>query len=119
MVNWDGYYIDTKFKHRDFSMFGNEHFMSILIKMDPSESQHYSDLVLSISQQGYKNHKEILDKLEKGDHLTFRAKVKTLGDEFRLHHLHLVDGSFEDQSMTDTGKTKDLDHIVIKESHLP
>jgi hypothetical protein len=53
IINWDGYYIDTKTKHKDFSMFGDEHFMSILVKMDPSESENFADIVLSISQEGY------------------------------------------------------------------
>lgn len=116
VVDWDGYYIETKFKHRDFSMFGNEHYMSILIKMDPSESDHFADIVLSISQEGYKNHKSVLDGMEKGDHLTFKAKIKTMGNEFKLHHLHMVDGSFDNPSVTDTGHTKDLDHIQVLES---
>ena len=49
IVDWDGYYIDTKYKHRDMSMFGNNHHMSILVKMDPSESDNFADIVLSIS----------------------------------------------------------------------
>ena len=49
IINWDGFYIDTKQKSRDYSMFGNDHFMSILVKMDPSESENFADIVLSIS----------------------------------------------------------------------
>lgn len=49
IVDWDGYYIDTKYKHKSFSILGSEYFMSILIKMDPSESEDFADLVLSIS----------------------------------------------------------------------
>jgi hypothetical protein len=116
IVNWDGYYIDTKQKHRDYSMFGNEHFMSILVKMDPSESENFADIVLSISQEGYKNNKETLDKLVKGDHLNFKAKIKTMGNEFKLHHLHLAE---EADAVDDTGHTKDLDHIEIHASRLP
>mmetsp|Transcript_13935 Transcript_13935/g.23699 ORF Transcript_13935/g.23699 Transcript_13935/m.23699 type:complete len:269 (-) Transcript_13935:27-833(-) len=119
VVDWDGYYIDTKFKHREFSMFGNDHFMSILVKMDPSESENFADLVLSISQEGYRNHKNTLDNLQKGDHLTFKAKFKSMGNEFKLHHLHLLDGSPKDPQLFDTGHTKDLDHISIHESKLP
>ena len=49
IVDWDGYYIDTKYKHKSYSFIGSEFFMSILIKMDPSESDNYADIVLSIS----------------------------------------------------------------------
>lgn len=49
VVDWDGYYIDTKYKHKTYSILGSEYFMSILIKMDPSESEDFADVVLSIS----------------------------------------------------------------------
>ena len=97
-------------------MFGNEHFMSLLVKMDPSESENFADIVLSISQESYKNNKETLDKLNKGDHLTFKAIIKKMGNEFKLHHLHLLD---EAEAVIDTGHTKDLDHIEIHMSKLP
>ena len=97
-------------------MFGNEHFMSILIKMDPSESENFADIVLSISQEGYQNNKQTLDALNKGDHLIFKAKIKTMGNEFKLHHLHMTD---DNTSITDTGHTKDLDHVEIQASRLP
>jgi hypothetical protein len=57
-----------------------------------------------------------LDELEKGDHLKFRAKIKTMGNEFKLHHLHLLDGTPEDASIIDTGRTEDYDHIQVHES---
>ena len=85
--------------------------MTILVKMDPSESEKFADLVLSIGQESYKNNKETLDKLVKGDHLNFKAKIKTMGNEFKLHHLHLSD---EAGSVEDTGHTKDLENIEIK-----
>ena len=116
VINWDGFYIDTKQKSRDYSMFGNDHFMSILVKMDPSESESFADIVLSISQESYKNNKETLDKLNKGDHLIFKAKIKTMGNEFKMHHLHLLE---EPEAVVDTGHTKDLDHIEIHMSRLP
>ena len=87
--------------------------MSILIKMDPSESENFADIVLSISQEAYKNNKDVLDSLEKGDHLVFRAKMKTMGNEFKLHHLKLLEGDMNTKTIKDSGHTKDLDHISI------
>lgn len=113
IVDWDGYYIDTKYKHKTYSMIGSEYFMSILIKMDPSESENFADIVLSISQEAYKNNKDVLDSLEKGDHLVFRAKMKTMGNEFKLHHLKLLEGDMNTKTIKDSGHTKDLDHISI------
>jgi len=94
-------------------LFGNNNYMSILIKMDPSESDNFADIVLSIGQDGYNNNKKAIDGMVKGDHLKFRAKIKTMGNEFKLHHLHLMDGTPDKKTFEDTGHTKDLDHIVI------
>ena len=101
------------------NMFANNNYMSILVKMDPSESENFADIVLSISQEGYKNNKKALDGLVKGDHLKFKAKIKTMGNEFKLHHLHLMDGEPGSTTLEDTGHTKDLEHIKIQESKLP
>ena len=49
IVEWDGYYIDTKMKRQQMNMFANNNYMSILVKMDPSESENFADIVLSIS----------------------------------------------------------------------
>jgi len=119
IVDWDGYYIDTKYKHKNYSWIGSEYFMSILIKMDPSESENFADVVLSISQEAYKNNKDVLDSLEKGDHLVFRAKMKTMGNEFKLHHLKLLEGDMNTKTIKDSGHTKDLSHISIQDTRIP
>ena len=119
VVDWDGYYIDTKYKHRTYSVFGSEYFMSILIKMDPSESEDFADLVLSISQDAYKANKEVLDGLEKGDHLVFKARLRTMGNEFKLHHLKLLEGDGDTKTLKDSGHTKDLEHIKVQDTRIP
>ena len=118
IVDWDGYYIDTKYKHKTYSIIGSEYFMSILIKMDPSESESFADVVLSISQEAYKHNKDVLDALEKGDHLVFKAKMKTMGNEFKLHHLKLLEGDINTKTIKDSGHTKDLDHISIQDTRI-
>lgn len=55
----------------------------------------------------------------KGDHLVFTAKIKKMGNEFKLHHLHLEDGTPDEATIVDTGHTKDLEHIEVHESRLP
>lgn len=100
-------------------MFGNDHFMTIVVKMEPSESENYADIVLSISQEGFKNNKAVLDGLIKGDHLMFKAIPRTMGNEYKLHHLHLIDGSPDSPSILDTGHDKELDHISVQETRLP
>lgn len=48
-------------------MFGSDHYLSILIKMKPSESAIFADLVLSISSDLYYKKKDMFDGLKKGD----------------------------------------------------
>ena len=57
----------------------------------PSESAMYPDLVLSISSELLNDKRKDISSLVKGDEIKFRAKVMTLGNEFKMHHLHAVD----------------------------
>ena len=114
VVQWDGYYIETK--RRRGGGFGGTAEMSILIKMDPSESDSFADILLQISEEAYKKNKDVIDILKKGDHVNFRAKMKTMGNEFKLHHLRLMP---ETGSIEDTGQTENYDHISVHESKLP
>lgn len=45
--------------------------MSLLVKMSPSESQVFPDLVLSLSTSFYNDNKSMLTKLRKGDGIDF------------------------------------------------
>ena len=90
--------------------------MSILIKMDPSESDNFADILLTINQASYKANKDVLDKLEKGDHLVFKAKLHAMGSEYKLHHLKLLE---KPNSVVDSGHTKDLDHIQVHDTRIP
>ena len=90
--------------------------MSILVKMNPSESDNFADIVLQISSLAYQNNEDALKSLTKGDHLKFRAKIRAMGNEFRLHHLRLES---DVGSMEDTGQTEDYDHISVADTKLP
>jgi hypothetical protein len=80
--------------------------------MMPSESALYPDLVLSISSELLTERKQDIHSLVKGDELKFRAKIMTLGNEFKMHHLHAID-------LEKTGGFKELNKIIIRESALP
>ena len=118
-MNWDGYYIDTKYKKNEYSMFDSNNFMSILVKMEPSESDNFADIVLTITQKAFKQNQEVLNKLQKGDHLYFKGKILSMGNEFKLHHLSLSEGEENEKTLIDSGHTKDLDHIEVHETRLP
>ena len=112
IVNWDGYFID--FKGKINSAYGT-HGMSILIKMNPSESETFADIVLSISRSTYSKNKQVIDSLKQGDHVNFKASMVSMGNEFKLHHLRLDD---DDNSIEDTGQTEDYKHIQIQTSEI-
>jgi len=72
----------------------------------------YPDLVLSVSSDLLKKRKSLFDSLRKGEEIKFEAKIMTLGNEFKMHHLHAVD-------IERTGEFKELNEIVVRESALP
>ena len=54
----------------------------------------------------------MFDGLQKGDELQFTATLVGLGNEFKMHHLHV-------KELMTTGNRKEIDDITIIESHLP
>lgn len=89
IVSWSGYYAEVKAKQQSsFNLFNNDHHLSILVKMSPTESQIFADLVLSVSSNYYYENKEMLDSLKKGDGIDFKAVLVGQGTEFKMHHLH-------------------------------
>ena len=53
MVTWTGVFAEAKPKKSSMFFFGNDHYLSLLVKMQPSESAIFADLVLSVSQEAY------------------------------------------------------------------
>lgn len=68
--------------------FASDHALNVLVKMSPTESSIYPDLVLSISSELLARRKQVFDTLKKGDEIKFEAKIMSLGNEFKMHHLH-------------------------------
>ena len=72
--------------------------------MSPSESVILPDLALSVGTALYDSNLDLFNStdikvpshyrrppLKKGDEILFRARFVTLGDEFKMHHLHLLE----------------------------
>ena len=112
VVNWSGYFAEVKAKQTPLFFFSNEHHLSVLVKMSPSESAIFADLVLSISTDVYNTNKSMFDGLRKGDGLDFEGVLVGLGNEFKMHHLHA-------KSVSRNNTFKELDEIVVRESALP
>jgi hypothetical protein len=56
--------------------------------MAPSESLLYPDLVLSVPTKLYNEQRSLIQSLKRGEQIAFKAKVMSLGNEFKMHHLH-------------------------------
>jgi hypothetical protein len=110
-VTWRGYFAESKQMHGSW-LFSSDHALNLLLKMQPSESALYPDLVLSVPSKLLSEKRSLIQSLKKGDELEFRAHVVSLGNEFKLHHLHGVDFS-------KTGGFKELNEILVRESTLP
>ena len=112
IVSWSGYFAEVKEKQRSFFGLNNEHHLSILVKMEPSESAIFADLVLSVSTNMYESNRAFYDSLRKGDGIDFDANLVGLGNEFKMHHLHA-------RKVTKNGSWRELQNIVVRESSLP
>jgi hypothetical protein len=80
--------------------------------MMPSESILYPDIVLSVSSRLLNQKGEIIKSLNKGDEIAFDARIMSMGNEFKMHHLHLLE-------FDKTGNSTPLSEIVVRESTLP
>ena len=112
VVSWAGYYADTKQSGGGVPFVHSDHAINILIKMEPTESVLYPDLVLSVSSATLQKQREVLRGLQKGEELRFEARIVSMGNEFKMHHLHAL--SFEK-----TGRSTILSDIIVRESTLP
>lgn len=75
-VSWDGYIIRVSLNDEDSLNFAY-HSASIMIKMEPPESEttHGPDLGLSLSEKVLKVNKDEIDLLKRGDHVRFNATI--------------------------------------------
>jgi hypothetical protein len=80
--------------------------------MAPSESLLYPDLVLSVPTKLYNEQRSLIQSLKRGEQIAFKAKVMSLGNEFKMHHLHA-------EEIQKTGEFKELTEIIVRESALP
>ena len=104
IINWSGYFVEVKQRHVGYVLFGTDHHISILVKMAPSESEKFADLVLSVGTEEYESNKKMYDGLKKGEEISFSANFLSMGNEFKMHHLHA-------QSVRKTGQSIELGDI--------
>lgn len=110
IVEWSGYFADVK--QRNKGVWFSDIELNILVKMEPSESTVFADLVLTVPSELYRAEKAFYDGLKKGAGIKFEAVVQGLGSEFKMHHLKATD-------VKETGNFKLLNDILVRDSALP
>ena len=73
IVEWQGYFADMK--PRQKGLFWPNVELNLLVKMEPSESTVFADLVLTVDAEKYKAYKQMFDGLKKGDGIRFEAVI--------------------------------------------
>lgn len=73
VVRWQGYFADVKMRNKGFIFADVE--PNILIKMEPSESTVFADLVVTVPYELYKSKKPMIDNLKKGQGVSFEATI--------------------------------------------
>ena len=111
IISWTGYFVENKSKQVGYVMFGTDHHLSMLVKMSPSESEIFADLVLSIGTEEYEDNRKMFDTLKKGDGIGFSANLISMGNEFKMHHLHA-------HGVYGTGESMELGEILVREAAL-
>jgi len=75
IVTWTGYFAEAK-NNNAINWFNDDHALNIMVKMSPSESALFPDLVLSVSSRTLNAKREMITGLKKGDEIKFRANFK-------------------------------------------
>ena len=88
-INWKGYFISA-FIQRIAGFVDSEHLVNLNIRMIPSETIKEQDLILSLNRENYNKFLNELKLLKTGSPIQFEAIFEEIGDEWKPHHLHLV-----------------------------
>ena len=90
-VIWKGYFLNAFIQRLPLGFVDAEHLVNLNIRMIPSETIKNQDLVLSLNYQKYNEYLKTLQMLYTGTPIQFKAIFESVGDEWKPHHLHLLD----------------------------
>jgi hypothetical protein len=85
VVGWEGYFMKAKMTE---GWFQGEHAATVLVKMQPTESEAYADLFLTLNSEDLAQCKATIATLDRGDRFAFNASLMAVADEEAIHHLH-------------------------------
>jgi len=91
VIEWKGYFLSAFIQSFHPFDFNPEHILNLNIRMIPSESLKNPDLFLSLDARRYNLFLNDIKQLKTGDPISFKASFEALGNEWRPHHLHLLE----------------------------
>lgn len=110
VMNWRGYVIRTEDLRNNYF---SSHSVLMFVKMVPSESEFFPDLMIAIDSHVAKDINDELIALDRGSEIIFNATIVTFGDDGKTRHFHLMDlkkgqGSMEISELVhDSGRYSD------------
>jgi hypothetical protein len=91
VVQWKGYFLSAFIQTVGPYQVDPDHLLNLNIRMIPSESLKNPDLFLSLDARKYQQFESVIHSIKSGDAIRFKASFENLGNEWRTHHLHLID----------------------------
>lgn len=91
IIEWKGYFLNAFVQSRNPMDFNPDHLMNLNIRMIPSESIKNPDLFLSLDFKKFTKYANLIRTFSTGTPIKFIASLEALGNEWRSHHLHLID----------------------------
>jgi hypothetical protein len=91
VVEWKGYFLNAFVQQIGPFQIDPDHLINLNVRMIPSESLKNPDLFLSLDARKYQQYESVIHGLESGHAIKFKASFENLGNEWRTHHLHLID----------------------------
>lgn len=66
------------------------HAVGVLIKMEPSESEYFPDIILAMDSEVASDHAELLNSINRGSEIIFNATFMSIGSDSKTRHAHIV-----------------------------
>jgi len=89
VIGWKGYVIRIEDYRNSLYQFIH-HAVVILLKMEPSETEIYPDIMLALDSEVADTFQESIAQLNRGSEVGFNATFITIGDDMKTRHLHVA-----------------------------
>jgi len=90
VINWRGYVIRVEDYRNSLYSFMH-HALVIPLKMTPSESEFFPDVILALDSEVANSLNDMILSLNKGTEVSFNATIINLGHDRKTRHMHVID----------------------------